>query len=52
MNIRELISRPFSAIADWCKGHEEFIAVKLTRVLAIVFIIVAFIFLLKSLGLL
>lgn len=52
MNIKDIFSRPFSAVADWCKAHEEFIAVKLTRILAIVFIIIAFIFLLKSLGLL
>lgn len=52
MKLKEFISKPFSAISEWCKAHERFIAVKLTRILAVGFIIVSFIFLLKSLGLL
>jgi len=51
MSIREFFSRPFSAIAECCKSHEEFIAVRFTRILALVFLIVSFVFLVKSLGL-
>lgn len=36
--------------AAWAKGHEAFIAVNVTRALAIVFIIVSFIFLMKSIA--
>lgn len=51
MNIKEFISKPFTTVSEWCKAHESFIAVKLTRILAVGFIIVSFFFLLKSLGL-
>lgn len=50
MNLREFISRPTVAISEWCKAHERFIAVKLTRLLGVAFIAVSFYFLLKSLG--
>ena len=39
MKLKEFISKPFSAISEWCKAHESFIAVKLTRILAVGFII-------------
>lgn len=52
MDFKELLSRPFSTIADWCKAHESLFAVKISRIIAVVFIFIAFYFLLKSLGLL
>lgn len=51
-NIKDTLSKPFSSISAWCKSHESFIAVTVTRLVAVVFIIIAFVFLLKSLGLL
>ena len=51
MDVRTFFSNPLGALADWIKAHEEFIAVHLSRILAVVFILVAVFFLLKSLGL-
>lgn len=50
MDIKEIISRPFTTIAEWCKAHESLFAVKISRILAVAFIFIAFYFLLKSFG--
>jgi len=52
MDYKELLSRPFTTIAEWCKTHESLFAVKISRILAVIFIFIAFYFLLKSLGIL
>lgn len=48
--IIERIDAFLSGIGDWAKGHEAFFAVKMTRLLAVVFIVVSFLFLLKSIS--
>ena len=52
MDLRELFTHPLSGIRQWVGAHERFFAVNVTWTLAVVFFIVAFIFLLKSLGVL
>ena len=52
MDIRYVLSHPFSSLRQWALSHERFIAVDLTWTLAVVFIIVSLVFLFKSLGLL
>jgi len=52
MDLREFLTHPLSSIKGWATTHERFIAVNLTWTLAIVFIIVSVVFLLKSLGIL
>lgn len=52
MDLREFLTHPLSGIKGWAATHERFIAVNLTWTLAIVFIIVSVVFLLKSLGIL
>ena len=49
--IKDLLSKSADAVSAWCKAHESFIAVKLTRLIAVIFMAVSFYFLLKSLGL-
>ena len=43
-------NNPFTKAVEWCKSHEEFFAVKLSRLLAILFILAGFFFLMKSIG--
>lgn len=50
MNFKEILSRPFTTIMEWCKAHESLFAVKISRILAVAFIFIAFYFLLKSFG--
>ena len=52
MDLREFLTHPLSSIKGWAATHERFIVVNLTWTLAIVFIIVSVVFLLKSLGIL
>ena len=52
MELKEFFERPISSIRSWAAAHERFIAVNLTWTLAVVFIIVSLVFLLKSLGVL
>ncbi len=51
MDIKTFFSNPVGVFTDWIKAHEAFIAVHLSRILAVVFFVVAAFFLLKSLGL-
>lgn len=44
-------NNPVSGFIFWCRAHEEFFAVKLSRLLAVLFIIAGFFFLVKSIGL-
>jgi len=52
MDIRNFFRNPVSSVSDWLNAHKELVAVHLTRVLAVVFMGVAAVYLLKSLGLL
>lgn len=52
MDLREFLTHTLSSIKGWAATHERLIAVNLTWTLAIVFIIVSVVFLLKSLGIL
>jgi len=52
MKPKRLFTNPVSAVTDWMKTHMEFIAVDLTRIIAVVFMIVSAVFLCKSLGVL
>ena len=48
MRISSFFDSLISRIEAWAKSHESFIAVKVTRLLAVIFIIVSFLFLIKS----
>ena len=48
MRITSFFDSLVSRVEDWAKSHESFIAVKVTRLLALVFIIVSFLFLIRS----
>jgi len=50
MDVRSFFSNPVGAISDWIRAHEAFIAVHVTRVIAVAAIITSAVFLLKSLG--
>lgn len=52
MALREFLSRPLSGIKAWIAGHERFIAVNVSWTLALVFVVVSIVSLLKSLGIL
>lgn len=45
-----LNENPLSRLVAWCKGHEEFFAVKLSRLLSVLFILAGVFFLLRSIG--
>ena len=43
-------NNPLTRVIEWCKAHEEFFAVKFSRLLAVLFILAGFFFLMKSIG--
>lgn len=52
MDIRDFLSHPLSSARRWLLTHERFIAVDVTWTLAVVFILVSVVYLLKSIGML
>ena len=52
MDPRDFFSHPLSSVRAWAQEHERLIAVGLSRVLAVVFIIIAIVKLVQSLGML
>jgi hypothetical protein len=52
MDIRSLLSNPLSSLRQWAREHERLIAVNLSWTLAVVFIIISIVTLLRSLGIL
>jgi len=45
-----LRGNPITRMTDWCKAHVEFFAVKVSRVLAVAFIITGFCILVKTIA--
>lgn len=52
MNIRTIIPNTVSALRGWLDSHREFFALKVSRLMAVVFLIVSLVFLAKSLEML
>ena len=52
MKLRDIVDHPITTASRWAEGHERFFALYVTAALAVAFLAVSVVFLLKSLGLL
>ena len=50
MGLKEFLSHPLSSARQWLLSHERFFAVNVTWTLAVIFLIVSVVFLIRSIG--